>query len=287
MSKKSKNELSALKDNNSFKEIVKYMPEHKNMLAIIENGLPEITRATSLFGKSQSQFMDNMLTITHPTPLRNIKQILAEMNKTRGALKEAYFSCKKKEINIKLKLRELDNCEDLLKIEMLEIELLELRSQLEESKLYISGAIRKLTNYQIQYDSILKEFGVENFNEIDYEAEEERYHIMKAFEQGLTSARTRGGTIDEGNQIYLSQIGVNGAVAQREVLKYLSKEGKMLTDNKEPTYDMQLEFLNEMADKFKGSAKKLAKSKGQTGSITEIASLVTGNTSLLDLKKDK
>ena len=68
--------------------LTKYLPEHNDMLQLIEENLPEIKRATSLFNKRQSQFMDNMMTASKLTPLRNLRQILAEIEKAKNAYKK-------------------------------------------------------------------------------------------------------------------------------------------------------------------------------------------------------
>lgn len=262
-------------------EMVEYLPEHKEMISIINNNLPEIHRATSLFCKTQSQFMDNMLTVSHPTPIRNIRQILAEVTKSREALRENFYKNKKKQVEVKILYRSLEDEDDELRKELIQAEIEEKLNQMETSKLYVSGAIRKLSNYIEQYNSILKGFGVESFNEIDFEKEEERYHIMKAFDQALTSARSKNGVIDEGNHIYLNQIGINGAVAQKEIYNHLAYEGKLLSEGKEPTHELILSFLNKMADKFKGCSQRYAVHKGMSGKITEFAALKQGDTKLI------
>lgn len=277
------NEIALIKD---YKEISKSLPEHEKMLEVISQGAAEIHRATSLFGKSQSQFMDNLLTVSHPTPIRNLRQILAEMDRARSALKENFFKHKKKEIEIKKKTIELESCENELDRELIELEIMEYQANKEESQKYISGAIRKLANYQIQYNSILSTLGVSSFNEIDFEVEEERYHIMKAFEQGVCAARSRGGVIDEGNHIYFTQIGINSGVAQKEVLSYLSRESDLIQKGEEPTHAMFLMFLNVMAEKFKGCSIQYAKYKGQTGEISEIAALKKGDMRFLEGKNE-
>ena len=96
-------------------ELVKYLPEHKGMLEFVNKNLPEVARATSLFNKSQSQFMDNMLTVSHLTPVRNLRQILAEINKSSSALRESHFKNKKKEVEIRILERDLEKEEDELK----------------------------------------------------------------------------------------------------------------------------------------------------------------------------
>jgi len=246
----------------TIKDLELVSAEHKEMLEMINKNLPKIEKSSKNFGKSQSQFMDSMLTVSHPTPLRNVRQILAEIEKSMLALKEAYFKNKLEEVEIKKLQRDIEKEKDELELEKKEIELMQKQLQLEDNKKYISGAIRKVTNYTEQYNSILKSIGKEEFTEKDFEEEEEKYHIMKAFDQGLNAARSHNGVIDEGNHIYFSQIGVNGTSAQREMRKYLESEGKLIAEGKEPTMEMQLKFLNDMADKFKGSAITLIEHKG-------------------------
>lgn len=279
-------EITSLELHKSFNHLVEHLPEHKEMLAAIQASLPEVHRATSLFCKTQSQFMDNMLTVSHPTPLRNLRQFLAEMNKTREAIKEAHFKTLKKEVELKMKQRDLENEQDELKREMIQIEIFEIMSGIETTNGYLSGAIRKLANATAQYNAIMEKHGVTDFSEIDFEKEEEKYHIMKAFEQGTMAARTRGGVIDEGNMIYLTQIGINGAVAQKDVYEYLALESKLLSEQKEPTHRMFLMFLENMAAKYQGCAHKYAEHKGMTGTSTESAALKQGDTRLLQQKPE-
>lgn len=268
-------------DNSTINSIIEYAPEHNQMLQVIKENLPEIQRATSLFGKGQSQFMDNMLTVSHTTPVRNLRQILAEIEKSKMALKESYFKNAKKDVEIKIKQRQLELEKDDLQKELLEIEISEMYSQKENSQIYISGAIRAITNYIEQYNSILASIGVSDFNEVDFEKEEEKYHIQKAFEQGVTAARSRQGVVDEGNMIYFTQIGINGACAQQDVFRYLGEEGRLLSEGQEPSHQMFLDFLNSMSEKYSGCSTQYAKAKGMTGKISEIASLSKGDTRLL------
>lgn len=270
-----------LSDDSSLVDISKAIPEYKPMIAEIQSFIPEIRRAKSLFGKTQSQFMDNMLTVSKPTPIRNLRQIMAEVNKIEEALVQAYNNNRKKEIEKKILLRNAEKASDSLDKELILVEADIKASEIESSKNYIAGSLRKLVNYKAQYHSICEEFGVSSFNEIDFEQEEERYHIMTAFEQGLNAARSRGGIIDEGNMIYFSQIGINGSVAQREVSKYLSAEAQIFAQEQEPAFEMQLKFLNCMAEKFKGCSFSLAKHKGMT-TFTKSAALERGDTRLLN-----
>lgn len=238
--------------------------KYETMLQTINQNFNVIEKTTENFNKTQSQFMDNMLTVSHPTPIRNIRQILAEINKSYEALQEVYFKNKKEEVKIKKLERQLQNENDELEKELIQISIDEKNSILKTRFKYIQGAIRKISNYVNQYNNILKSIGVENIDEVDFEEEEEKYHIMKSFEQGLIAARSHNGIVDEGNQIYFSQIGINGTVAQVEVANYLNREAKLLSEKQELNIDFQLKFLNDMYEKFKGCSKKLAEYKGMS-----------------------
>ncbi len=267
--------LPTISDNKTFNSIVNYMPEHSQMLGVIKTDLPEITRSTSFFGKTQSQFMDNIMTVSHPTPIRNLRQILAEIQASQNGLKEAYFKSARKEVELKMKMRELEAEKDELKRDMISIDIAEIQSGLESSKMYLSGAIRKVTNYVEQYNAILKAHNLEDFNEAEFEKEEEKYHIMKAFDQAMCAARAHGGVIDEGNMIYFTQLGINGSAAQSQVFQYLGSEGQIIQQGAQPSFDMYAQFLENMASMFAGCSEKVAKIKGMNGNVSEIA-LVKG-----------
>ena len=78
-------------------------PEYKSMLTNIAEKMPAVTQATSNFHKSHSQFMGVTLDVTAITPIRSIKHTLAEIDKTRSALQEAYINLRKKEVKLKKK----------------------------------------------------------------------------------------------------------------------------------------------------------------------------------------
>ena len=258
-----------------FKDMLTVVDEsHNEMLKVISDELPVITSMSNNFGKSQSQFMDNMLTTSHPTPIRNVRQIMAEINKSLEALKENYYKNKRKEVEIKILQRKLGLEQDDLEQELISIQIEEKLTQIETSKKYFNGAIRKISNYTEQYKSILKTIGVKSIDEVDFEKEEEQYHIKKAFEQGLNAARSNGGRIDEGNQIYFTQIGINGTVAQKCVTGYLMLEEQKIKDRVDVTAENQWTFLEEMYQKFKGSAKTYVEKKGMN--LTSKNSLLGG-----------
>jgi len=237
--------------------------EYKNMLKHIKNTLPAIKKTSSNFHKSHSQFMGVMLDVTALTPVRSIKHTLAEIEKTRAALEEAQLKLMENRILIKKHEKKLNSSElDELQIEHLQLKIL--RLQVAESNIMnaVQGAVRKMSFFTTQYKSILKKIGKEDITEEEYEKEEVRYHIMTCLKQALNAARSRGGVIDEGNLIYLFDIGINSAQAQAEIYAYLQIENKLMKEGKEPTHEMTMQWLETCADKFSGEAKKFAERRG-------------------------
>ena len=239
-------------------------PEYKTMLKNIDKNMPMVQQACSNFHKSHSQFMGVTLDVTAITPIRSIKHTLAEVDKTKNALQEAQIRMQKKSVELKMKQRELLECQDDLQREMLEIEILELQTHSVNSQNYVQGAIRKLNFFINQYNSLLKHLGVDEITEEMYEREENRYHIMTAMKQALTSARPRGGIIDEGNMIYIFDLGISGAQAQAEVFSYLNTENELMKEGKAPTHEMTMRWLEACADKWEKDPEIFANRRGFT-----------------------
>lgn len=258
---------------------------YSKLLINIKSSLPEIKEACRNFGKTQSQFMDNFLTVSHPTPLRNARQILAEMNKSIEALKEAQYKMSKKKIQIKKLEAKLLNVDlDPFDQEEAELKVHHLKTQIETTLLYVEGAIRSISNYNEQYKQVLESAGYSEMSEEAFEAEEEAYHIMKAFEQAICAARSRGGSIDEGNHIYFSQIGVNGALAQECINQFFKQERLAIETGHSLTAAFQFSFLKDMESKFKGCSLIVAKEKG-IAPVTESALLKANQSKVKELRR--
>ena len=250
--------IKSMADNPLVKE------EYKGMLKNISTNLPAIKKSSSNFYKSHSQFMGVMLDVTAITPIRSIKHTLAELDKTRMALEEAHLKMMKKDIELRAKEKKLDDGDfkDDFEKETLEVEVLEIKVNMNNIQNSITGAVRKMSFFTTQYNSILKKLGKDDITEEEYEKEESRYHVMTCMKQALNAARARGGIIDEGNLIYLFDMGINSAQAQAEVYAYLEMENKMMAEGKAPTHEMTMKWLEACADKFSSDAEKFAERRG-------------------------
>jgi len=237
-------------------------PEYQSMLANIQDKAPAIRQASSNFYKSHSQMMSVTLDVTAITPIRSIKHTLAEIEKTKSALQEGYFRMKKNEVKLKKLERKLINETDDLEREMLEVKINEMEANAASSRGYVEGAVRKLNFFSNQYENLMKKIGKEELTEEDYELEEIKYHIMTCMKQALNSARPRNGIIDEGNMIYLFDLGINAAQAQAEVYAYLNWENEILKNNKAPEHHHTVQWLEACADKWAHCPSDFANSRG-------------------------
>ena len=238
--------------------------EYKAMLDNIHTTLPAIKQSSSNFYKSHSQFMGVMLDVTAITPIRSVKHTLAEIDKTRMALEEAHLKMRKKDIELREKEHKFKTDLDMTEFEkeLLETEILEIQVNMNNIQNSISGAIRKMNFFTNQYKSILKKLGKEDITEEEYEKEEANYHVMTCMKQALNAARARGGVIDEGNLIYLFDMGINSAQAQAEIYAYLKMENDMMEKGKAPTHEMTMQWLEACAAKFSRDANKFAERRG-------------------------
>jgi len=256
--------------------------EYKQMLTNINASLPAIKQSSSNFYKSHSQFMGVMLDVTAITPIRSVKHTLAELDKTRMALEEAQLKMMKKDIELRQKEKQMadGDYKDEFERELLDTEILEIKVNMNNIQNSVSGAIRKMNFFTNQYKSILKKLGKDDITEEEYEKEESRYHVMTCMKQALNAARARGGVIDEGNLIYLFDMGINSAQAQAEIYAYLKMENTLMEQGKAPTHEMTMTWLEACADKFSGDAEKFAERRGFK--LYDEESL---NTKLLDNKE--
>lgn len=94
---------------------------NQEQLVEIAKNNEEIDRATTALGRSQSSYMNYLMTMSAFTPIRNLHQLLAEIESRRSALRENIFKQKKQVIELKEKeeafntlLKEYKEIEDYL-----------------------------------------------------------------------------------------------------------------------------------------------------------------------------
>lgn len=221
------------------------------------------------FGKSNSQWMESNMAMSAQTPLRNIRHLLARIERSHQACKETEYKLKKLHIQKRIKERDITKENDNLKQEIITIEIKEIVHKINSSMYYFQGAVNKI---QHNYDCIQQIMNANNyssFDEIDFEKEEEEYHIKTAINQSIRSIRTTG-TIDPGNQEYLEQCGINPGIAQANIIGYLILENKKLHDNNyDKTTKSLYDFIEQCYQKFKGLSKERLQGLGVKNGFME------------------
>ncbi len=136
---------------------------------------------------------------------------------------------------------------------------------------YFQGAGKKIQHNYYCILHIMESNGYESFDEIDFEKEEEEYHIKTAINQSIRIMRMTG-RIDQGNQEYLEQCGINPAVAEKEILCFLLLEKQHLLDSDGDLSTATLyTFIDNCYKKFKGLSKiRLEKLGVKEGFMEEV-----------------
>lgn len=237
-------------------------PEYKSMIEHINSKMPAIKEDAENFYKSGSQFKNVILDVTDMTPMGSLKHILAVLNRTRMSLEAGHIDLRRQQIKLRQKTQEYDAATTDDEKEILWLDIIEINCTINNTENGIKGALRKMSFFTTQYEAIMKKLGKEEITEEEYERNESRHHIMTAMKQALNSSRPRNGLIDEGNHIYLFEMGINGAVAQAEIFAYLNLEQEMLAKGQEPTHEMTIKWLEACADKFEKCASGYAERRG-------------------------
>lgn len=234
----------------------------------ISKDMSEINRATNSFGKRQSQFMDLVMTVSHPTPERNLRQILAEIERKRQALAESRFKMKRDLISLLEKKEKSKSINDKYGKMRIEVDIEELETKLKNGMLYVEGALKKIYALQGAYNDIKEKYKLNDWNEKDFERAEEEYHIKKVFEQAFADM-VNSLRIGIGNQEYFRQMGINPINARNDLLSYINYEDnkiKKMVEEGDNNPNIGIEsmyyFLDAMHEKYKDCTKTVLEKKG-------------------------
>ena len=205
----------------------------------------EMERANNSLGRRNPQTTNQLMTLTMLTdsPYRRLRQCLAQIEKKKGALREAYFKHQKTELEIK-EWEEEDT-------ELSHINIVEARTGIEGSKIYIEGALKEIAIFQEAYEEIRKNNNIPLlWDEEDAELDEIKHHIKQAFRQSHRDMILTG-TITQGNAEYLEQYGIHLQTARNVIAKYIADVENMINEEgKVPNIDHLYEFLDHCVEIF-------------------------------------
>ena len=136
-------------------------------LAKISQRMVEIDRANLTAGKQNTQTTSSLMTLTMLSdgPYRRLRQVLAQIEKTRNAIEENVFNMRKKKVELR-RLRESDDELDIIEADQIEHGML-------RGKIYLEGALKELAMFQETYDEIKRTHNIpDNWDEVDMEKDE-------------------------------------------------------------------------------------------------------------------
>ena len=222
---------------------------NKNAVAKVNAGLPEIEEKTRFFDRSNSQSTLSMMSITMlngQSPMRMMRQVMAEVEKRKMALAEAQVTHAKdlkkiEELQVKVDENPNDN------VLQAELRLAFVNINMLESK--INGSFKDIAVLIDTYEAIKEKNGTDDWDEEAFEREEKRHHVRRAFELMYRNLMD-GGRASTGTIEYMQQYGIHPQVGLAEVQGYINhvtdrmKKGIMLHAN-----DLE-DFLDAVANKY-------------------------------------
>ena len=218
-------------------------------VALVNEYLPELDEKTKFFDRNNSQSTLAMMSLTMlngHSPMRMMRQVLAETEKRKMALAEAQVSHAKALRNIEKLQDKLFNDPDnnvlsaKLRAAFVSIEMM-------ESK--INGSFKDIATLINAYNNLKENHGVTDWSEEEFEESEKRHHVRRGFELMYRNLMD-GGRASTATIEYMQQYGVHPQVGLTEVQRYIKTVSDMIANKEIPHSNHLEDFLDEMADKY-------------------------------------
>ena len=218
-------------------------------VALVNEYLPELDEKTKFFDRNNSQSTLAMMSLTMlngHSPMRMMRQVLAETEKRKMALAEAQVSHAKALRNIEKLQDKLFNDPDnnvlsaKLRAAFVSIEMM-------ESK--INGSFKDIATLINAYNNLKENHGVTDWSEEEFEESEKRHHVRRGFELMYRNLMD-GGRASTATIEYMQQYGVHPQVGLTEVQRYIKTVSDMIANKQIPHSNHLEDFLDVMADKY-------------------------------------
>ena len=218
-------------------------------VAIVNEYLPELDEKTKFFDRNNSQSTLAMMSLTMlngHSPMRMMRQVLAETEKRKMALAEAQVSHAKALRNIEKLQDKLFNDPDN-KVLSAKLRAAFVGIEMMESK--INGSFKDIATLINAYNNLKEAHGVEDWSEEEFEESEKRHHVRRGFELMYRNLMD-GGRASTATIEYMQQYGVHPQVGFTEVQGYIKTVNDMINSKQIPHSNHLEDFLDEMADKY-------------------------------------
>lgn len=159
------------------------------------------------------------------------------------------------DIKIRKKKSEVDHIKNKESSELGSLEIENIEIHIEELQEKKDHMLQQIDNFKIIYDNYFKSCGERVLSPEYLIQDKEKYYIIEAFKQAITSARANRNIIDKESHLFFHKIGVDSVSAQNDVIEYFKEENKAYANkenSKKYLYNMSIMFLEECAIKYKG-----------------------------------
>lgn len=214
-------------------------------VAKVNKHLAELDEKTRAFDRNNSQHTLSLMTLTMlngQSPMRMMRQVMAEVEKRKMALSEA-------QVNHAKARQKIEKLEKQKKDAVTEAELRHETHGLMMMESKINGSFKDIATLIDAYENIKAKHSIDDWDEETFEKEEKRHHVRRGFElmyrNLLDGGRASTATIE-----YLQQYGVHPQVSLTEVSGYIQHVTTIIKDGTVPHANDLENFLDQMADKY-------------------------------------
>lgn len=229
---------------------------NNELLQEIEQWMPTVNSKVKAFNKKNSQTTTSLMSLNmvDAGPYRVLRQILAQVERKRLALKENMYKLEKKRIQYQKCNRHLQEGHPDFDT-LAELKMNKLASDIIDAQGPIEAAIKEIGHLKRQYEAICKNKNIsENWSEIDFENAEIEHHIKSIFRNALRDRMQ--GSHNMGTMEYMEQYGINPITAYVLVDDYIRQIKAAILNNKMININTHYEFYDKMYDLFKDEYKR-------------------------------
>jgi hypothetical protein len=226
----------------------------------VDYALANTNELQTIWNHSHTQWMWKHLNLSWHEPMRNMRQIAAEVARKKGALNEAKWRQVETEIKIRKIEEELEKGNQTGSLDYwreveLKVKLAKLKEGVAESVTIIEGAMKDVLVLNELYEQLKEK--VSGFSEADVEKEETKSHLKRALVQSIRDVRMSG-CITKAEQEYIEQIGINPMKLQNILRAYVESESKAESWDVSGLYEFVDKLTDELVDTYRVDEKRMA-----------------------------
>ena len=214
--------------------------------------LPELSEKTKGFGSQNSQTTISMMTLTMlggQSPFRMLRQILAEVEKRKGALSES-------QVNHAKLVREIEKLEGQLDDPVQAARYRKACVSITTLEQKINGSFSDIATLIDAYNNIKETRGIsDEWDESSFEDAEKKHHVRRCFEMMYRNLLD-GGRVSTSTIEYMQQFGVHPQICQKEVAGYIAYTDDRIVGGEVLHANDLEDFLDEMGEKYWEGADK-------------------------------